>query len=396
MAIALDGSTPAIVQRALGTSGTAATASFSPPANSLVVVNVVWMWKASVLGSSSQSATLSCTDNHGNTYTRKIGNDFRSAPFQWGRPAAAGTSSAIFEFYYTGAPGATTVTVTASSTAPASAYLVPQVLTGAASSQTSPGMAHSGTQGDAHCDFTQLGSWAYVCGGAPYTNGTPVNDANCTTIGSWKDTAGSGCTAAAGKLTSQPVTVPGIHWLGWIQRISECSVLEILPAAQALPPALTLTNFQVMTADLMNNWLVPSVTVKPADTTISASTTLTADPDLSFPVAANAWYEFHLVAPTAGTAASNVAFTISPPSGSTGIMVLRYRQPSQVWLITNLAFGSVANQYTSGTGDQSIEIDGMLNTGSTAGNAFFEWAQQTASGTCTVRAGSILEAWRRG
>src|SRR6201986_2622258 len=124
MTIAEDASTPAVTHSPYGTSGTATSPSFSPPANSLVVV------LANLLLLSGGGGTVSCADSLSHAYTqvKGISNSVNA------------TGSFIFTFRYASAPGPITVTVTDSSTASAQRFqLAPRVLTGAAASQSGGG-----------------------------------------------------------------------------------------------------------------------------------------------------------------------------------------------------------------------------------------------------------------
>lgn len=391
MALAEDASTPSVIQRVADTSGTVSTAFFSPPANSLVVVNVVWMWAPG-----SSPGTMSCKDSNNTSFgPPQISQGFTVPPARQRPLYVNGTSSAIFANFYASAPGFIAVTVTNTSAALASAYLAVRVVTGAANPQTGLGMGHSATSGDLAVDLYAHGSWAYACGGRP-GQGAPVVDANTLAISSWQDTT-SNCTAAVARLNGVGGANPqrGIHRVGWIQNVSECSVLEVVPVPPPVPPQTSITPFQTMTADLMNNWLLPRSAYKPADTSRSNTTTQTADPDLSVPVTGNAFYLFRCLLGTFGPSGAGIDSSFGAPAGAIGNFIARNESISNVWGISTWQTSTTITSDTTG-GNNPVELDGWLNT--VSGGAFtLNWAQHNSNGTaCTVKAGSYLTLWRIG
>jgi hypothetical protein len=142
VAISQDASTPSfsatvggtnIGANITGTSGSITSASFSPPANSLVVVIAIASY-----GSPGTFATcgMTCSDSHSNNYADAFDAPSNSTSY-------GGIS--YFEFYYGSAPGSTTVTVLLAAgetvSANSTVNLVVLVFDGCASSQTSPATA---------------------------------------------------------------------------------------------------------------------------------------------------------------------------------------------------------------------------------------------------------------
>ena len=119
MAIAIDASTPAAVNLAASVSLTATTASFSPPAGSLVLVMVA----IGLQGSAAETVTVA--DSGSVSYT--------AGPLEY---AFSANGVFFFQQYYASAPGSITVTATRSSASAGNFALVTEVLTGAAASQT--------------------------------------------------------------------------------------------------------------------------------------------------------------------------------------------------------------------------------------------------------------------
>ena len=130
MAITVDGSTPAAVDHVTSTALTAVTASFSPPAGSLVAVCV------NISYFPGGTASVTVKDSLSNSYTAGP-HAFDADSYEY---------SGIFTCYYASAPGSITVTATRTSgTNGELLEVVTQVLDGAASSQS--GAASSSTSG---------------------------------------------------------------------------------------------------------------------------------------------------------------------------------------------------------------------------------------------------------
>lgn len=196
MALAIDTSSPALATAAPSNSPeTATTASFTPPANSLLVVLVAGD------SSSATTPTLTVTDNLGVhlTYTQRVWANRVDSPSTDGHAAiytAPVTSSA-----------AMTVSVTNSSnTTPGSADLAcqVQVLTDGGSLPTVGAVAKtasttSGTAVSTSYTATAAGSWGF---GA-------VSDWNATGT----MTAGTGCT-----MIGTPGTFTGLISYGFVRR----------------------------------------------------------------------------------------------------------------------------------------------------------------------------------
>ena len=158
----------------------------------------------------------------------------------------------------------------------------------------------------------------------------------------------------------------------------------------------------VLSAADMNAWTVPLAVVKPSDTGRNSTTTPTADPDLTVPVAAGASYEVRATIQYKGgtNGASDAQFGISAPASSTGFSIVTRQQITSFPTTTTdrNALGAVSNAGTNGTGNTlPCRIDAQVTTAGTAGNVAVIWAQNTSSGTnTTVIAGSCIVAQRIG
>ena len=218
MTLALDGSTPVAVDLTGSTAGTATTASFSPPANSMAVMAV----NIGYAVNTTTGPTVTCADSNGNTYTAGP-NDY-DARFD---------GSYIFTFFYSSAPGSITVTVTRTGALGSSLFeVVPYVLTGSGANQAGAASAHthnttSSTTGTSSITTTTAGSWVIVAG----AQGN--NEASWTAVGlttdHTQDDHTDGNSAAAGHFVT---VTPGATTLGWTFPTSapiSWAALEILP-----------------------------------------------------------------------------------------------------------------------------------------------------------------------
>lgn len=146
------------------------------------------------------------------------------------------------------------------------------------------------------------------------------------------------------------------------------------------------------------NEMLPLEAMKPSNTARTSTTTLTADPDLTFALEANAAYDFELeLLYNGGTnGSSDLKFAFTGPSGFTmtlgGLLVTI---PAGV----ASTGGTQGTTFTSGTNGTStplwLRLSGRLATSSTVGSLTLTWAQNTSSATATtLTAGSKMRARR--
>lgn len=244
-----DASTPTPA-KVTATAGVAYSGTFSPPSGVWVYVTVNWLF------GSNASATLTCVDTNGNSYTSKAAKqDSNNA-----------TISAVFAFFYSSAPGAVAVKVTCSNTGSAGALIAPRVLVGAATSQTGAAtatLAATSTSFTGSITTSTAGSIVYcVVGGSGDFNLSPI--ANTTAVATWED-FNAGDSGAAGMSTS--VTgAPGAVTFGFTTSPSNqygWAAVEVIPAVAGgggtltggtAIPALTPVpaGYVVQAADLNN------------------------------------------------------------------------------------------------------------------------------------------------
>jgi len=272
MAIAQDASTPSFSSTVggtnLGSSYTSGTvtqtsASFSPPAGSLVVMLVVVTYDGQ---SNSYSSTgLTAADSLSNTYSAPISVPANASGYGI-------TSHAIFTHYYTSAPGSITVTATLASGEMTqggigAVDIQPIVRTGCASSQSGAATASahgSGTNaGEIAITTTTTGSWVLFQASGYAVSGTAL--ANSTSIAS---TSSDGTTDAfaTGRAASATGT-PGSATFGW----SGSSTLVTLTALEILPGGTTHAG----TAGLAGIGTLSGAGVFASTATLSGSGTLT-------------------------------------------------------------------------------------------------------------------------
>jgi hypothetical protein len=220
VAITEDSSTPAVVQVANGTGQPqVTTASFSPPAGSLLV--------AVVSLSYGGTASLSVSDSGSHAWSEPVSAS----------PGASYGAVAVFTTRLTSAPGAITVTAKGgSSVTEGTIQLALRVVDGAAAVQagaTQTGDAKS-VSVTAAITTTTPGSWVYIAGTVNDLESSVTPNGSTTTIANYQDTAG-GDTLLAGRQSGATGT-PGPTTLGWTVGTSyywALAMLEVLPA----PPA---------------------------------------------------------------------------------------------------------------------------------------------------------------
>jgi hypothetical protein len=220
MAITKDAVSPATGFTALNQAATSwTTASFSPPANSLVGVICSLVYAVS---GSAPVPTVKDVNNV--TYT--AGPALYDTVFAW---------AGVFWHYYSSAPGSITITMTRTGTTATGVMVFPIVLDGAASSQAGAASntnSSSSLSATSSITTTTAGSWVLVAAGIGSTESTITPSALTTTLQSFLDNTDGGV-LAAGQATSATGT-PGATTLGWTFSPTGTdwawAALEILPA----------------------------------------------------------------------------------------------------------------------------------------------------------------------
>jgi hypothetical protein len=140
---------------------------------------------------------------------------------------------------------------------------------------------------------------------------------------------------------------------------------------------------------------VPRTVYKPDDETINNSSTLQNDDDLVIPLVANAVYTLRLVAGYIANATAGFKCAFTAPAGTT-FEIGHYL--AKVGGTTNYdnTNALLAVSGFSGTGGQiALMLEATVFVSSTAGNAQWTWAQNTAHASdCTVLKGSHIQTVR--
>ncbi len=203
-------------------SGVAYSGAFSPPAGTWVYVEATWLYASNMTGQ-----TLSCADTSGNVYASVV--QVQDTP--------GATINAVFRFYYSAAPGAIQVKLTASSTGWAAAFIAPRVVVGAAATQTTAAVASYPMFGRSWANeitTTTPGSVVYVVAGSSNTVDAS-SAAGTVTVGTW-ESRWYGDTAMFG-MSQGVIGTPGPVTLGWVDANRTEYVgwvaAEVIPATAA-------------------------------------------------------------------------------------------------------------------------------------------------------------------
>ena len=237
MTVAEDASTPAAVASGQGVTTTAiTTASFSPPAGSLLVV------MAGVELSAAYSTTPSISIS-----TTAAGVTFTQAVFR-AEPTGKYTYAGIWYAYLSSAPGSITVKATRSEAGSGGMEMAVRVVTGAASSIGATAIVNNtGQSPSAQVSITptKTGSQLYVVGSND-DSGSLTADAATTTISSLVDgtSIGEVYTGKATSLTSSTSAVT----LGWTGNPS-ANDHQVVGAIEVVPAATGGTNYTASPAD---------------------------------------------------------------------------------------------------------------------------------------------------
>ena len=145
--------------------------------------------------------------------------------------------------------------------------------------------------------------------------------------------------------------------------------------------------------------LAPLNAYKSGDTSRASTTALTADPDLTIHLSANATYFFVMVLDYEGgtQGSSDLAFDLTGPSGATARFWMG--NMSTAGVSTAAFMGQQGVTYSAGSNGagnlQGVLAAGTIFTSGSSGFFTLNWAQKTSSATATiVHAQSALMAWR--
>lgn len=159
--------------------------------------------------------------------------------------------------------------------------------------------------------------------------------------------------------------------------------------------APTYSAGQVLSASDCNNWFTGEYAYKTSDTSRASTTTLTADPDLQFAVAANAKYyfsgTFYYTGGTQGSSDFKIGWTF--PAGLTMIIAKSFIDTTGAWVGGTVSVQTDTPVFGTAVtlGNRTVQMSGTIFVSSTAGTLALTWAQNTSNATATVlKAGSGL------
>ncbi len=134
---------------------------------------------------------------------------------------------------------------------------------------------------------------------------------------------------------------------------------------------------------------------KTANESVTSSVTLQDDNHLTLAVGANEVWEIELFFRVVVTSGTNggVKMQLMMPSGSTCMI------QAQAWIGYDASAGYIGQDFITGSynfyytglktdanGGNVIRLHGVINTSSTAGDVYWQWAQQASSATATTGA----------
>lgn len=163
----------------------------------------------------------------------------------------------------------------------------------------------------------------------------------------------------------------------------------------------TWTVGEVLAAADVNSWFVPVAAYRTSTQSVTSSTTLVNDTQLSLAVAANAVYKVELELVYDGDTAGDLKTGWTTPAGATiGDAIALGLSTTAAAATDDITSGSSAAPSFGALGAGvkcALKFDFILTTAATAGTLQFQWAQNASSTTATImHAGSSLVAQRIG
>ena len=155
-------------------------------------------------------------------------------------------------------------------------------------------------------------------------------------------------------------------------------------------------------ASMLDNWII-----KPADAPGRVAATLVNDPDLTFPVVANALYEVEFIIRFAGLQVAGLRTAWAVPAGTTGNRLVGGPGSANVvqadanttdmrWAIHGYATAVGYTDPRNSTGLQTWVMEkALVAVGGTAGSITFQWGQLTANATGTIVNANSYAKYRR-
>lgn len=142
----------------------------------------------------------------------------------------------------------------------------------------------------------------------------------------------------------------------------------------------------IATAAVANQWFLPLYLYKTASTSRASTTTLTADPHLIVPMAANAMYDLLGMLDYEADATGDMKFQFTLPAAATMNYAWTGYTPADSISVNGSNTASTVNQIGGGGAGvgRSVLLLGNIVTSSTAGNLGVNWAQNASVATATI------------
>jgi hypothetical protein len=200
--------------------------------------------------------------------------------------------------------------------------------------------------------------------------------------------------ALTGALTAASATLTGAlsaasaSLTGALSAASATLTGALAAASGSITGALTVGSLKI------NSVPVWTSVIKTADESLTGNNTYQDDDALTFAVAANTKYRFRLVVFYTAATAGDIKFQLTGPSSPTVFYSALFAQgpdATSLGTVNWSAFSTSQAILAASNQPGMIWIEGILHNGANAGNVTLQWAQNTASGTTTVRAGSYVE-----
>lgn len=235
--IAFDASTPAAPSHT-GTTTPLVTASYSPPAKSLVLAMAGAGW------SNTAGVTMACSDSGSHSWTNPVN--------AIGTVAGNGGGVALFYTYFASAPGSITTSIAygGSFSTGGGSFLDLLVFTGAAASQALAAVGSfvastnvGTTTGTVGVTTTAPNSWVWGMSDSTTSNTTYTVNGN-TVVDSTDSNGTTDAITLVGWHGNGTTGVPGLTTFGgtWgSNQVANIAAMEILPANLWVPPSLIMS-----------------------------------------------------------------------------------------------------------------------------------------------------------
>lgn len=134
---------------------------------------------------------------------------------------------------------------------------------------------------------------------------------------------------------------------------------------------------------------------KSSNEAVSSSTTLQDDDDLTFTAGANeVWVVKFVLLVTTSDATGDLKLQVTTPGGgSTGYVIVLAHNNGSVVSAYGAIDSAIAINYTAARTSDPCHVSAYVST-VTSGTVKLQWAQNAASGTTTLLAGSFMDAFR--